>query len=227
MVGFISLTIGSKMNTKSMSFKAISFAVVFALVSSAGSAQAWTMPKMFRLDNTWPFRDKDKPQQGIPVRIVGAWTDTVMSQAGQKLQRGFGGRLMFYDKEGKKPILVEGQLVVYAFDESGREQTDNKPTRRYVFPADQMPRHMSMSELGASYSFWLPWDDAGGPRATISLISRFEPKGGAVVTSEQTQQKLPGTTPIASAQSGPHQPPKAPEGVSVKPSRLTLEGIQS
>ena len=66
--------IGSMMNTKSMAMKAICFAAVFTLASSAGSAQAWTMPKMLRLDNTWPFRDKDKPQQGIPVRIVRACT---------------------------------------------------------------------------------------------------------------------------------------------------------
>src|SRR5215813_8982425 len=147
------------MNTISKSMKTVCFAVVLALASSAATTQAWNMPKMLRLDNTWPFRDKDKPQEGIPVRIVGTWTDTVMTQPGQKPQRGFGGRIMFYDKEGKKPILVDGQLVVYAFNEDGRDPTDNKPTRRYVFPADQMPLHMSKSEMGASYSFWLPWDE--------------------------------------------------------------------
>jgi hypothetical protein len=218
------------MNTNLKTIGRVSFLLVFVVtLSSTAALQAWEWktPSFLRLDNTWPFRDKDKPQEGTPVRMVSTWTDTVLSQPGQKPQRGFGGRIMFYDKEGKKPILVEGQLVVYAFDEAGREQTDNKPTRRYVFPADQMPVHMSKSELGASYSFWLPWDEAGGPRATLSLISRFEPKGGAVVTSEQTKHVLPGTTPIASAQGGPHQPPKAPEGVPVKPSRLTLEGIQS
>jgi hypothetical protein len=185
------------------------------------------MPKMFRLDNTWPFRDKDKPQEGIPVRMVGAWTDTVMSQPGQKSQRGFGGRLMFYDKDGKKPILVDGQLVVYAFDEAGRDPADNKPTRRYVFPADQMPVHMSKSEIGASYSFWLPWDEAGGPKSEVSLMCRFEPKGGAVVTGEQTKHLLPGPAMSAMATTGARRPPKVPEGVPSKPPRLTLEDLQA
>src|SRR3954451_6497886 len=218
------------MKTKRKTIPRVSCLLVFvAALSSTARLQAWEWktPKFMRLDNTWPFRDKDKPQEGTPVRMVGTWTDTVLSQPGQKPQRGFGGRILFYDKEGKKPILVDGQLVVYAFDEAGRDQTDNKPTRRYVFPAEQMAMHMSKAELGASYSFWLPWDEAGGPKTTISLISRFEPKGGAVVTSEQTKHILPGTTAIASTQGGPHQPPKAPEGVPVKPSRQTLEGIQS
>src|SRR5215212_3173815 len=215
------------MNITSKTTKAICFALSFALVSSAGSAQALKMPKMFSLDNTWPFRDKDKPQQGTPVRIVGAWTDTVMTQGGQKPQRGFCGRIMFYDKEGKKPILVDGQLVVYAFDETNRQTTDNKPTRRYVFPADQMAIHMSKCDMGASYSFWLPWDEAGGSKTEVGLICRFEPKGGAVVTGEQTHHLLPGPVNSSVATSGAQQPPKVPEGVPSKPPRQTLEAIQA
>src|SRR3954463_9514231 len=207
------------MNTNPKTIGRVSFLLVFVVtLSSTAALQAWEWktPSFLRLDNTWPFRDKDKPQQGTPVRIVGAWTDTVMTQAGQKPQRGFGGRIIFYDKEGKKPILVDGQLIVYAFDETNRQATDNKPTRRYVFPADQMAIHMSKCDMGASYSFWLPWDDAGGPKTEVSLICRFEPKGGAVVTGEQTKHLLPGTLNSSVTTSGPQKPPKVPEGVSSK-----------
>ncbi len=181
---------------------------------------------MFSLDSTWPFRDKDKPKEGTPERMVCTWADTVLTQAGQKPQRGFGGRIMFYEKDEKNPILVDGQLVVYAFDEAGRDPTDNKPTRRYVFPAEQMPIHMSKSELGASYSFWLPWDEAGGPRTDVSLICRFEPKGGSVVTSEQTKHRLPGSAP-ALATGGAKKPPAIPEGVPTKPAIETLQSLQA
>jgi hypothetical protein len=215
------------MNTTSKAMKAISFALAFALVSNAVPAQAWTTPKMFRLDNTWPFRDKDKPREGTPVKMVGTWTDTVLTQAGQKPQRGFGGRILFYDKEDKKPILVDGQLVIYAFNEAGRDPADNKPTRRYVFPADQVPQHMSKSEMGASYSFWLPWDEAGGPKTEVSLICRFEPKGGAVVTGEQTRHILPGPLVPIGATAGAQKPPRVPDGVPSKPPRQTLESLQA
>jgi hypothetical protein len=157
---------------------------------------------------------------------VGTWTDTVLTQPGQKPQRGFGGRLVFYGRDEKKPILVDGQLVVYAFDESGRDPTDNKPTRRYVFPPDQVPRHMSISEIGASYSFWLPWDEAGGPRTEVSLICRFEPKGGAVITSEQTRHLLPGAL-APHATTAAKQPPQLPEGVPSRPARPTLESLMN
>jgi hypothetical protein len=181
--------------------------------------------KIFSLDNAWPFED-DEPEEGVPVRIVGAWTDTVMTVPGQKAQRGFGGRLMFYGAKDEKPILVDGQLVVYAFDETGRAPSDNKPTRRYVFPPDQMKLRMSESDIGASYSFWLPWDEAGGPKTEVSLICRFEPKGGAVITGEQTRHILPGAIAAASAVT-PGAAPRVPEGVPMRPAQMTLQNLQT
>jgi hypothetical protein len=202
--------------------------LVVALTCDVGYAKmSWKPSKIFSMKSSWPFRDKDEPQEGTPTRVTCAWTDTVMSQPGKKSQRGFGGRLLFYEEDEKNPILVDGQLVVYAFDETGREPTDNKPTRRYVFPAEQMPLHMSKNQLGASYSFFLPWDEAGGPKTEVSLICRFEPKEGSVVSSEQTRQVLPGTiaaTPVAGDR---REPPKLPEGVPSKPIAKTLQSLQA
>src|SRR3954453_48789 len=227
-VGIRNSATGNMKNAKYTTVRVAVFsAVVAALATSTGCSNFSEMKpsKMFSLDSTWPFKDKDKPHQGKPDRIVCTWSDTVMSQPGTKPQRGFGGRIMFYEKDEKQPILVDGQLVVYAFDETGRAPTDNKPTRRYVFPADQIPLHMSKSDLGASYSFWLPWDEAGGPRTEVGLICRFEPKGGAVVTSEQAKQKLSGTEPIQVAE-GSAKPPKLPDGVVSKPAARTLQSLQ-
>jgi hypothetical protein len=180
----------------------------------------------FKPSKLFSLGDDDEPRKGMPTRIVGTWTDTVLTQPGQTPQRGFGGRLMFYDRKNDKPVLVDGQLVVYAFDETGREPTDNKPTRRYVFPPEVMPLHMSKSEIGASYSFWLPWDEAGGPQTEVSLICRFEPKNGAVITGEQTRHRLPGKLP-AEAAIVKGSVPKLPEGVPSRPAQTTLEGLQA
>jgi hypothetical protein len=210
----------------------ILFLAVAACVLAGGSGcgvKDFKPSKIFSLDSAWPFDgdEEDEPEEGIPVRLVGAWTDTVMSKPGQPSQRGFGGRLMFYGEKNEKPILVEGQLVVYAFDEAGREPTNNKPTRRYVFPADQMKLHMSKSDIGATYSFWLPWDNVGGPKANVSLICRFEPKGGAVITGEQTRHILPGTMVATTAGGTAPQAAQVPEGEPMRPAQLTLEELQS
>ncbi|MFO0790140.1 MAG: hypothetical protein U0805_11855 [Pirellulales bacterium] len=198
-----------------------------AMVSNLGCAKmSWKPAEMFSLDNTWPFRDENEPQEGTPTRMTATWADTVCSQPGKKSQRGFGGRVTFYEKDEKKPILVDGELVVYAFDETDREPTDTKPTRRYVFPADQIPLHMSKNEFGASYSFFLPWDEAGGPRTEVSLICRFAPKKGSLISSEQARVNLPGTMAPVAKIDGRVQPPKLPEGVEAKQPIQTLQALQ-
>ncbi|TWT96942.1 hypothetical protein Pla108_27190 [Botrimarina colliarenosi] len=180
--------------------------------------------------------DPDEPRSGEPDRIVATWVDTVRQTPGEASERGFGGRLYFYDRR-TDPIAVEGRLVVYAFDEGGRLATDHKPTRRFVFPVEQLTKHMSVSELGPSYSVWLPWGPSDGPPADISLIARFEPvRGGGLVVSDQTRQRLPGSglapaegtmlaaTPASQQvrQAGFQEPPAAaPRGVE------TVEAVES
>lgn len=217
------------MNLRSIVIRSASAAAIcFALLTNVGYAKLnWHPSKYFGLNSTWPFHDKDEPIEGTPTRLTATWADTVMTQPGKKPVRGFGGRLTFHEKDEKKPIIVEGQLVIYAFDETGREVTDNKPTRRYVFPPDQVPLHMSTNEAGPSYSFFLPWDEAGGPRTEVSLICRFEPADGPVVTGEQMRQQLPGTMVATTGPDGKQIPPKLPEGIHAKPAARTLQNIQA
>ena len=143
-----------------------------------------------------PWKAKPKAKRDAPVRIAATWTDAVLNQTGKPSQRGFGGKVFFYSRKDTKPVEVEGQFVVYAFDEDGRTQDDNRPTRRYVFPPEQMERHLSVDDIGPSYSFWLPWDEAkesGNIRKNVSLMARFEPlQGGEMLVSDQTSHYLPG-----------------------------------
>ena len=159
-----------------------------------------------------------------PMRVVAIWTDTVLTVPGQLPRRGFGARLMFYEANKEKPIKVAGTLTVYAFDEQGRAKTDAKPDRKYVFTADQFSKHYSKSELGHSYSVWVPWDSIGGESREISLIVRFEPLEGGAVVSEQVKQFLPGTKPAEPRAGGPYArgagPSQRPEAVQVSPVQL-------
>jgi hypothetical protein len=141
----------------------------------------------------WPFAREEKP--GIPVRIATIWSDAVLYKANEAPMRGFGGRLFFYDQKDDRPIKVDGTLVVYAFDETGRKPDDPKPDHKYVFPASTLDLHFSESDIGHSYSFWLPWDEVAGEQKEISLIVHFLPTNGAPVISEQTTNLLPGTEP--------------------------------
>jgi hypothetical protein len=129
-----------------------------------------------------------------PLRVVGMWTNTVMHQGDLPARRGFGGRVMFFGEDGE-PVQVEGTLVVYAFEEAPWTTVKQVPDRKFVFTAEQVPEHYSESPAGHSYSFWLPWDEAGGRQNEVSLIARFTSKSGGVVISEQSRVLLPGPIP--------------------------------
>ena len=170
-----------------------------ALIASGGCRSAktgdWKLAKALDVRRAMWWKEH-KPDPQVPVRLVSSWTDTVLHRAGQKSQRGFGGRLSFFSRESEDPVRVDGQLVVYAYDESKGDPTNTRPTRRYIFPKEQFERMESESTLGPSYSVWLPWDDeVAGERKNISLIARFEPQGGPLLVGEQTKHLLPGTPP--------------------------------
>ena len=159
---------------------------------AAGCAQLdWKQPV------AWVSRAEDEPQ--TPARMVVVWTDAVAQHPDRRPTRGFGGRLMFYGPEDDAPIRVDGALVVYGYDEEGRDPKDTQADRKYVFTREQFATHYGKSKLGDSYSIWVPWDEeVGGPRRQVALICRFQPVDGPAVVSEQTVSALPGaSTPIA------------------------------
>jgi hypothetical protein len=143
-----------------------------------------------------PFAKKDpwKGKHGDPVRVVVVWSDAVYNEAGKPPIRGFGGRLYFYDKNNKT-VPVEGQLVVYGYDDSCEGAPAKQPDRKFAFTAEQFSKHFTPSELGASYSIWVPWEPAGGFKKTVSLLPVFTSSSGNAVTGQQTVNSLPGKTP--------------------------------
>jgi len=137
----------------------------------------------------WP-NSEDKPQ--IPARVVDVWTDDILHQTGQPSKRGFGGRLIFYNRENEKPIKVDGTLVVYLFDDRCEDPLREDPIHKYIFPAEILEKHHSESELGHSYSFWLPVDEVGGVERKLTIIPRFEPRVGGKVMAKPSTHVLPG-----------------------------------
>lgn len=146
----------------------------------------------FDLKKNIPWGEGQNGEFDPPIKAAAMWTDTILNQGGKASLRGFGGRVMFYAAEGGKPIKVRGTLVVYAFDETGRDTEHVRPDRKYVFTPEQFEQHYSKSALGHSYSVWLPWDEAGGPRREISLLVRFTPVDGAAIVGDLSKHNLPG-----------------------------------
>ena len=146
----------------------------------------------------WASRKPDlsalKPA-GPPATAIAVWEPAIKHQSdGESAKRGFGGRVYFYDQDQKKPVRINGSVVVYAFDEGEMKPHDSTPTRSYYFAKDDVKKLYSKSKLGHSYNLWVPWDGEGpdGNVKKVSLIVRYVPEKGSSVVSSQAVVYLPG-----------------------------------
>jgi hypothetical protein len=178
------------MNSNTMMIRWLSLCVLALAVSGcAGADKGGDLSERF----SWLNREP-KPQQ--PSSVVLVWTDTVLNTIGQPPVRGFGGRVMFFDHAGGDQVPVNGKLIVYAYDESDGDAVTNVPDRKFVFTSEQLKELYSETDMGHSYSVWIPWDKVGGERKQISLLARFESNNGAITISEMSRQMLPGVPPL-------------------------------
>ncbi len=181
----------------------------------AGLALLGAMSGCASLDLTesfpWPGSG---PDFQVPNRMTDIWTYTVRRHPGERSVRGFGGRIMFFNDDDDKPIKVDGTLTVFAFDAARDDPARVAPEKKYVFLPEQFINHYSESKLGHSYSFWIPWDEVGGPQRKISLITRFESSTGSTVMSEASQQTLVGFSSKPAPQPGGLAAGSAPRDVA-------------
>ena len=158
--------------------------------------------------NKWFNSSEEKPM--APSTVTAVWSTAVLQRADSSRARGFGGRIMFYGPDGQKPIRVDGSLAVYGFDEDSRNPQDPRPDRKYLFTREQLASHYSKSELGHSYSIWIPWETVDGPPRQVSLLVRFNPTEGSPIAGELARLSLPGSElPEFASQPAPRQSPPA------------------
>lgn len=127
---------------------------------------------------------------------------------------------MFFDGQSDEPIRVDGTMTVYAFDGTSANSAGTVPERKFVFLAEDLPKHFSESKLGPSYSFWLPWDELGGYERQLTLVTRFEPVNGAPAMSQPSRHYLPGlpkpNPQPESAAAGPGSAAAAPQSAAAR-----------
>lgn len=157
-----------------------------------------SFPKSEKMSLKNPFSKKEKEPEPYPtpVKLAATWAPDTLSTAGKRPTRGFGGRLFFYDQKSR-PVPVEGDLTVTAYVPSDNP-TEPTKVKRFGFTKEQLTKHYSQSDLGASYSIWIPWDVDGGNVQMITMVPSFKSEQMNVpIQGSATAVMLPGTTPNA------------------------------
>jgi hypothetical protein len=138
-----------------------------------------------------PLSGMKKRSTGVPVKMAAIWSPAVLNRPGEPPMRGFGGRLYFYDAQNQ-PVAVEGQLMVYAYDDSNPYSNGKTPDRKFAFTPEQFAQHYRPTELGDSYSIWIPWDAVGQPQVEVSLVPILTTTSGQLVMGQPSRALLPG-----------------------------------
>lgn len=133
---------------------------------------------------------KKKPEYQSPVRMAVIWSDAMLNHPSAPT-RGFGGRIYFYNNKNQA-IPVDGELVIYAYDDTDGATEGSKPDRKFVYKGEQLTSYFSETQLGASYSVWVPWDRPGSGRRDVSLVPMFTSAEGARVGGQPSKVTLAG-----------------------------------
>ena len=166
---------------------------IFGL-SSMGCA-TWKKPSTEK--SSWNPANWFKKEYQEPVSMATIWRSDKMAEPGQREMRGFGARVYFYNDKSQA-IPVEGDLIVHGYitTPSSRKEPKDEPDRKFTYSSEQLAGQYSPSDLGASYSVWVPWDEDGF-REEVTLIATFKSKKGSVVQGSPTKINLPGKSPMS------------------------------
>jgi len=133
----------------------------------------------------------DSPIGASSMAVI--WKENTIKVPGKSSVRGFTGRVYFYDSQDQL-AKVDGDLSVYAYDDSD-DYGGDVPDREYIFPADKIGEFYTPSELGHSYSVWLPWGPKDGLRKSITLIPLLKTNNGRLIEGAPTRLMLSGRVP--------------------------------
>ena len=187
---------------KSRLYIAAASIVMLSCLGCASSLSDQPRSKKANLFQRMPWAGKTKAEEEMPypspVKLAATWSPDTLVQTGRTPTRGFGGRIFFYD-EKSRPVPVDGTLVVHGFDEGAADP--QKGVKRFEFTPEQFTKHFSKTDMGASYSVWIPWDAVGGERKRVSLVASFKTKEGRPVQGAPTMIMLPGTKPTSESNS--------------------------
>ena len=183
-------------------------AVALLMLMSAGSGcTTFTKGKGSKKDSPWESMKWWKKEYQTPTKMAVLWSPDLLTVAGQPPTRGFGGRIYFYNDKSQT-IPVEGELVVHGFDETQKKATagqESLPDKRFRFTAEQFTEHFSESDLGASYSVWIPWDSNEHTLKELTLIPTFVSSKGQAVQGAPAKVILPGRNAAGANQNTPVQ----------------------
>ena len=83
--------------------------------------------------------------------------------------RGFAGQVLFFPRGQPEPIRIDGDIMIYVFDDHGTEAEQARPLHQFEFPAVAWNSFLYKTNLGPAYQLFIPYTRKGGNFASCAL----------------------------------------------------------
>ena len=140
--------------------------------------------------------DKDHPV----IEAICLWQAGEGQGLDELPTRGFAGQILFFAQGRTEPVLVDGDVTIYVFDDIGGLEEQSKPFHEFKFDSANWQRYRVETHLGVGHQIFIPYTRPGAHHAKCSIKLKYTPKEGRTVYSRMAQVVLPGTktnTPVA------------------------------
>lgn len=106
--------------------------------------------------------------------------------------RGFAGQLLFFEPGNDTPVLVDGDVMIYVFDDQGAPEEQSRPLHQFEFPGPIWQTFARDTNLGPAYQIFIPYTRKGGHYADCAIRVRLTGPEQLPVWSKLTNVPLPG-----------------------------------
>lgn len=132
--------------------------------------------------------------------IIGIWQPGEGPGLDGLPSRGFAGQILFFARGYKEPVITNGDVSIYVFDDFGDTEEQQKPIHIFNFSAGAWQKYSRESSLGASYQVFIPYTRPGNHGADCQIKVKFTTPEGKPVFSRDAHVLLSGNRQHKAAQ---------------------------
>lgn len=139
--------------------------------------------------------------QNPAVKCLCVWQTAEGYDAQGKPCRGVAGQVFFFNRDSAIPVMVDGDVRVFVFDDQGTEADQVKPLSQIDIDRQTWNAQLTSTQFGPAYRLFVPYVRPGRHQAQLGVRLRMTPDSGPVVFSDLSTIEFAG-----------HKPEKAAKG---------------
>lgn len=155
------------------------------------------------------------------IEVVCLWQPAKGTGTNGLPTRGMAGQIMFFTRGSAAPVIAEGDVRIYEFDDQGTPEELGKPIHQFDFRAEDWRNFLHQGTLGPCYNIFVPYVRGGHKQVECTMQMRFSSKGAPTLYSDMTSVTLPGTIDQSDSKDALASSPRT---VEPKTSAATVDG---